>query len=488
MRGWLGSRVHGYYFVVAFFAGIVAGILCSLIVHSRLFSSSYMIAISAILLLIALVKFRRAFLMSVFVAGLLLGAWRGSTERLNTQQYQQYYGKNITLRGVVTDDIAMPEKGGMRFKLRDVVIRDEQQAGEVWVSTSSVGTIPIQRSDTVTAEGFLLEGFGSFAASLVRADIEKVERTSAGDVGLTLRNKFANAVADTIPEPERSLGLGYLLGMKSSLPDSLEQQIVILGLAHVVVASGYNLTILVAFARKAFVRISKYLSALVGSIMIGGFMLITGFSPSMSRAGLVAGLSLAAWYYGRKIHPAVLLTVAAAVTLMIRPSYIWGDMGWYLSFLAFFGILILAPLLHHYFWGEDRSPSAFRELVVATLAAQLMTMPLVLHSFGLLSLYALPANVLILPVVPLCMLAMFVAGISALLIPLLGGALAFPATWLLKYCTFVIEKLAGLPRASAEFELGAIGLVAAYLGLGLFTTYLILKTKHNFLKDKLIID
>lgn len=102
-------------------------------------------------------------------------------------------------------------------------------------------------------------------------------------------------------------------------------------------------------SRKLFLKLSKYLSALLSGIMILCFMAVTGLSPSMTRAGLVSSMSLLAWYYGRGFHPFVLLPVAAAITVLLQPSYVWGDLGWQLSFAAFIGVMVLGPLLQAYF-------------------------------------------------------------------------------------------------------------------------------------------
>jgi competence protein ComEC len=168
---------------------------------------------------------------------------------------------------------------------------------------------------------------------------------------------------------------------------------------------------------------------LSSTAMILAFMAVTGMSPSMSRAGLVAGLSLAAWYYGRKIHPLVLLPLAAAVTLLVNPQFGWNDLGWQLSFAAFAGVIILAPLLQRYFFG-DKEPGAIRQVAGETLSAQIFTLPLLVMAFGMMSNVALLANVLILPLVPLAMLLVFLAGIFAT-VPLLGAVIAAPTTWLL---------------------------------------------------------
>ena len=132
----------------------------------------------------------------------------------------------------------------------------------------------------------------------------------------------------------------------------------------------------------------------------------------MSRAGLVAGLSLAAWYYGRTIHPLVLLPVSAAITLIVNPQFGWGDLGWQLSFASFTGVIILAPLLHKYFFG-GKDPGTFRQILIETLSAQLATLPLLMMSFGVVSNVALIANMLILPFVPLAMLLTFASGVLA---------------------------------------------------------------------------
>ena len=135
-------------------------------------------------------------------------------------------------------------------------------------------------------------GFGTFAGSVYRANILYIKRPQPGDIALHIRDWFANAVRQAVPEPEASLGVSYLVGQRRALPEKLDIALRTAGLTHIVVASGYNLTILVRLARRLFVRISKYLSALVSGNLIIGFIGVTGLSPSITRAGLVTGLSL----------------------------------------------------------------------------------------------------------------------------------------------------------------------------------------------------
>jgi competence protein ComEC len=204
--------------------------------------------------------------------------------------------------------------------------------------------------------------------------------------------------------------------------------------------------------------------------MIVAFIAVTGSSPIMSRAGLVAGLSLAAWYYGRRFHPLVLLPFVAAITLIIQPSYAWGDLGWSLSFMAFAGVMMIAPLLQRYFFG-DKKPNIVRQILGETIAAHIITAPLIIMSFGYISHVAILANLLILLFVPLAMLLTFIAGIGALLLPQIASVIGLPAQWLLTYMTTTTHYLADLPWAQSEIQLSPIFIVIFYLviiGIGVY--------------------
>jgi competence protein ComEC len=179
---------------------------------------------------------------------------------------------------------------------------------------------------------------------------------------------------------------------------------------------------------------------------------MTGLSPSMTRAGLVSGLSLLAWYYGRGFHPFVLLPFAAAITVATQPSYVWGDLGWQLSFSAFAAVMIVTPLFQRFFFG-DSEPSTVRQVLGETVGAHLVTLPIVALAFGVISNVAIPANLLIVPFVPIAMLLTFISGLAGIITP--GGAelVGMPASWLLGYMTTVAEFSAELPWAQTVVEI-----------------------------------
>jgi competence protein ComEC len=481
MHRWLKKRIHVSWFIAWISLGFLVGVALSIFSWSSTFTDSAWLVISLAIFIIALIKRITALLVLALLAGLVFGLWRGSIERQALVNYEPYFGKTVSLNGKVSEDPSYGPHGDQRMRVSQVKINNKDLPEEAWVSSNM--KLEIKRGDLVKFEGKLNKGFGNIPASMFQAKLTRIERRYPGDIGRRMRDKFADAIRIAIPEPQASLGVGYLVGQRSALPENLDNQIKVVGLTHAVVASGYNLTILVAFAAGVFAKKSKYLAALASGLMITGFILITGFSPSMSRAGLVAGLGLIAWYYGRKIHPFIILPFAASITVLLHPAYIWGDIGWYLSFTAFVGVLILAPLLHDYFWGLSKKPHKIRQLFVETTAAQLATAPIILFIFHQYSPYALLANLLVLPLVPLAMLFTFIAGLAGIIVPTFAVWVAMPANAALSYSTHAISYVASLPNAKKEFIISGNIMVASYVLLVLLVIFMKYKTKHNFRQD-----
>ena len=410
----------------------------------------------------------------MFIPSLLfIGAVYGSQAQGSREVIRPLHDEIVAITGRVKEDVSTSGRDMISMQLDTLSFRGQKIEGVVWVSASK--NTEILRGDHVTVKGKLGEGFGTFVGVMYRASITYITRPTPGDIGRVVRDWFASAVRTGIPEPQASLGIGYVTGQKSALPEDLAESLKIAGLTHIVVASGYNLTILVRLARKLFIKYSKYLSTLMSSIMIISFVAVTGLSPSMTRAGIVSGLSLGAWYYGRMFHPFVLLPLVAAITVAWQPSFVWGDLGWQLSFAAFAGVMLVAPLFQRYFFGE-KEPSTLRQILGETVAAHLVTIPIIVPAFGVVSHVAIVANLLIVPLVPLAMLLTFISGIIGLVAPMFNEFLSIPITWLLTYMTSTATFLAELPWAQTELQLTGWMTGCYILGLAGFCFYMQRKT------------
>ena len=482
MNSRLFEKIHISWLAAAWCLGLTVGVIA---IHylPRSVEFNMLALFGGLVLFVPVLVWRWRVLMIVAViSGALVGLWRGELGRAGLEVYDSLIGKTAVIQGRVLEDPDIDKKGQTVLRLSDLRINGKKLAGQLWVVTADKR--PIKRSDIVQAQGKLTAGFGAFSASMYRAKVGRVERPVPGDVAVGARDWFAERVREHVPESESALGLGFLLGLRRAMPTELSDNLKIAGLTHIVVASGYNLTILVRLARRLFAKRSKYLAMLSAAVMIIGFMAVTGLSPSMSRAGLVAGLSLAAWYYGRTIHPLVLLPVSAAITLLINPQFGWGDLGWQLSFASFAGVIMLAPLLHSYFFG-NKEPGAFRQILIETLSAQIMTLPLLMMSFGVISNVALIANMLILPFVPLAMLLTFMSGVLVF-VPMIGVLIAIPTTWLLGYMIQVTNWTAGFEWAQMEVSVNLWQCVALYVSLILAMIWMKKQTKLDLTKINIV--
>lgn len=476
IRTWVGRELHGSWLVAVWCLGVVIGVIAAMSLSYGLFSGIGWLLVG-IVLLAPLANVRQAWiLLIVVISGAFVGLWRGGVGQIGLDQYDNLIGQQVIVHGVISEDPDVDKRGQTVLRVSGISVQGRELPGNVWVVTPKNDVL--RRSDAVTVSGKMTEGFGAFAGAMYRADIVNVERALPGNVAVNVRDWFAERVRAHVPAPGVDLGLGFLLGLRRALPTELADALKVAGLTHVIVASGYNLTILVRLSRRLFVRVSKYLSMLSSVGMIFAFMGVTGLSPSMSRAGLVAGLSLAVWYYGRSIHPFVLLSFSAAATLLINPQFGWNDLGWQLSFASFAGVIVLAPLLQRYFFGE-KEPGTVRQILGETLSAQIMTLPLILLAFGVLSNVALIANMLILPFVPLAMLLVFLVGVCSGA-PFVADILAVPTTWLLKYMTSVAQWLADQPWAQSEIAISGVTALVAYVGLALAIWWMARQTKFRF--------
>lgn len=265
---------------------------------------------------------------------------------------------------------------------------------------------------------------------------------------LTFKHHFMDRVEFLLPEPSAGLGEGLLLGVKRAIGEELEEVFRVVGIIHIVVLSGYNVTIvaeaimrLLSFVAPPRVRVGFGIAA------IASFALIAGLSATVLRASVMALLVLVARATGRVYDVLRALCIAGVVMLLMNPYLLVYDPGFQLSFLATMGLILLGPLIERYFMYVP-SRLQIREFVVATIATQIFVLPLLLYSIGMFSSVSVFANVLVLPAVPFAMLFVFISGMVGFVSSALALPFAYIAHLLLAYIIGVAEILARIPFAA----------------------------------------
>lgn len=420
---------------------------------------------------------RRVFvgIILLLAAGLLVGLQRGGEMRTALSGYQPLYGQQVRLVGRIHDDPAYDDKRRLDFRVDRVEINGVRLPGQVRVRALSAPGA--QRGDIISTTGKLFSGFGNYQGTLSFAPVQVVQK-SHNPVEV-FRRRFFTGVYNALPDPQASLGLGFLVGLRAQLPDDLQTQLQALALTHIVVASGYNLTVLIRLSRRLLARYSKF-QAFAGSLALMSLMLvITGMSPSMTRAAVVTSLALVTWFVGRTIHPILLLLMSAALTAWWNPLYMWSDLGWWLSFLAFAGVLVVAPLLTRRCFGQ-RSPPLIAQIGIETLAAQIVVEPLIVLVFGQFSVLGLVANIVVVPFIPLTMLGTLVAGLAGIFWTAFAGWAAWPSWVLLTYIVQMVQTLANVPWAVRKMTMSPAQLAVVYGGVVIMVILLRHRLRFHF--------
>jgi competence protein ComEC len=421
--------------------GILGGLGLSL--TSR--DPGWLLPILAISVILTLRKRSSLTLCLVFILGISWGWSRGSAYTKQLNIYKPIYYHKVTIREVANEDAIYDQHKQLAFSAANIRINDRRYKGKLQIS--GFGANAVLQGDEVEATGKLYPGYGTYQGRLSFAKLEVVSRHPT--LVSEIRRRFVAGMQTALPEPLAPFAMGLLVGQRATLPDKVKQDLLMVGLTHIIAVSGYNLTIILQASRQVLGKRSKRVSTFLSVGLIGVFLLVAGSSASIVRAAIVSMLSIFTTYYGRAIKSLNLICLVAVITAWANPAYLWGDLSWYLSFLAFFGVMVLSPLIQAR-WPAKWHQSLIGSVALESICAEIMSLPFILHVFGQMSRVGLIANVLVVSLIPLAMLLSLIAGLAGMLIGSVAGWFAWPAAILLNYMLDVAHILANLPHVFAQ--------------------------------------
>lgn len=286
-----------------------------------------------------------------------------------------------------------------------------------------------------------------------------------------------------LPEPQGSLLIGMLLGIKAQMPEEFYESLVDTGTVHMIAASGYNISVVAGALVAMFSRLFKKKMAIVLSFIgIIIYTLLAGASAAVVRAAVMGCLAYLAKLAGRDYWASWGLILAAGGMLVFEPDLI-EDVGFWLSVTATGGILWLAPDINRGFKRfieklKFKEKSKTKEVLdlttlelATTLAAQLVTMPVIIGVFGRVSVVSPLANLMVIWLIPgimaLGLVKMMAEAISTVLGGVVGSVVYVPLT----IFVILVKKMGGFNWSATELDwfdmnkIDWIDLVWVYLGL-----------------------
>ncbi len=303
-----------------------------------------------------------------------------------------------------------------------------------------------------------------------------VKQESRSNLLLIVRERIISFFRSSLGTREASLLLGIVFGIKGEMPKDFSDDLRLVGLTHVVVASGMNITMVGGFLAGIFTFFFRRQTALVLSIVgICLYALLAGAEPSIVRAAIMGILVFSAQIIGRQSLAYLGLFLAGSVMLLINPSLIF-DVGFQLTFLATFGLIFFRPVfLISQRLKRVTERTVIGEDLLTTLTAQLFTLPILLLNFGQVSLLSVFVNALVLWTVPIIMV---IGAISAAM-----GLVFEPFGRLASYLTlpflFYFEKMVEV-FSSFKLQLSITSLPLSLIG----GYYLLLFSLAFWFKEK----
>lgn len=272
---------------------------------------------------------------------------------------------------------------------------------------------------------------------------------------------FSSIINNYLPEPQSSLLNGILFGLPIPKSSPIYEEFKKLGLLHIVVLSGMNITILAGFISILTVNLGKKISVL---LVILSVIIFIGFvhpqAPSV-RAGIMGILTFVAIYLGRKTVGLYSLILSAIFIAIVWPQW-FSSISLYLSYAATLGMLLFASFSTNV---NNKSQShgilnsilSFISMDIRTsISAQIFTTPLILIYFKQISIIAPLSNLFISFVIPPLMLFGFLTAILGKIHFLLGLPFAYASYGLTTYILLVTEFLSKIPFIFFDFSAKAV--------------------------------
>ncbi|MDH4359039.1 MAG: ComEC/Rec2 family competence protein [Candidatus Berkelbacteria bacterium] len=262
--------------------------------------------------------------------------------------------------------------------------------------------------------------------------------------------KIADAAKELFAGDTAVLAKGLIIGSSSGFSDRFKDNLQGSGTSHIVAVSGYNVSIITVIIFQLIRNLFSRRSAIISSILfLAGFCLLSGFTPSVTRASFMGGVYILSKIIGRKGTAINSLFVAGLVMLLVNPYTLW-DISFELSFAATAGLAFSDEIM-----GFIKKKVLFATLLTIlaeTLVAQIFTLPIILLYFGRVSLVAPLANILILPIIPLAMLFVSLAIAAFFVLKPLGIIIGGLTSVILNYVMLVINGLGSLRWSSYGFD------------------------------------
>jgi len=378
--------------------------------------------------------------------------------RVKTKLYPRFsYGDMVNFRGKLSRPINFTSNNGHSFDYKGYLAKDDvfyeiksavvESASKITeiATSSSIRSLSESRNNVIDVNSWLF----------------------------LLKRSFVSNLDKVLGEPHSALAAGLVVGDKAALGKDLLNDFRIVGLIHIVVLSGFNITIVAVALRRLLSFLPRVWGIVIGAVGIALFGVMVGGGATVVRSCFMAGIALCADLIRRDYSVGRALAFAGLIMLIQNPLVLLHDPSFQLSFLATLGLILLAePIQNKLTFIPEKF--GIRDVISTSFATQIFVSPYILYMMGQISIIGVIVNILVLPFIPITMLAVFLTGALGFIHLNLAMIAGWSTHLLLSYELFIVEKFARIPYAAAYLPPFSFWWVAGFYGVFLLI-YLFLK-------------
>lgn len=270
------------------------------------------------------------------------------------------------------------------------------------------------------------------------------------------REHIDNLFRKTLPDRSYDLASGLILGGSGRVGSEMQTVFTRAGVLHILSVSGLHVGFLIGFITLClvFIPLSPKIKFLITAVLLFLYAGITGFLPTVLRAGLMGLLFGWALIRERNVDGIHIVNITALALLAISPLILF-DLGAQLSFVSIYGIVFLFPKLKSLIIDRIRIRpiKSLATLMGISASAQIYVTPFLIYYFQRIQTLAIFSNLLVVPLSSVITYLLFSMIIISLWNLSLARMIGLGVVFLLKVLVSVSRFFAGLPGAAPDLSI-----------------------------------
>ncbi|MDI6821473.1 MAG: DNA internalization-related competence protein ComEC/Rec2 [Actinomycetota bacterium] len=265
------------------------------------------------------------------------------------------------------------------------------------------------------------------------------------------RTRVKSQTSSFLSKDQAGLLIGLLLGDRSRISGTLQDDFRKAGVMHILAVSGLHLGMIatIAYLLSSILRLNPIARSALIAVFMLFYVLLAGCRPSVLRASIMIAVGLLGWLLGREKNLLSAIAVAALILLIYNPFLIY-DVAFQLSFMAALAIILIAPTLNSKL--VELFPRRVSELLSLSIAAQVGVAPILVYYFNELSLVAVVSNLFVVPAIAPILGLGLAASFMTIFSPFLACPIFKVTGLLLEYVLKITSFFASLPASSIYWE------------------------------------